>query len=240
MNEATQEQAQEPASTEAATEVQTSPARPEWLPEKYKSAEDLAKAYKELEGKLGTKETDLRAKLSEELKAEAYKDRPKSAGDYKLPEGVDETSAVDNEMLKWWSELSYESGYGQDKFQKGIEMYNEAMKNGAPDIEAEMKKLGESANDRISAASAFANKFFPKDALPAVARMCETSDGIVALEAVMEAMKDGSFAADATTSTRLDEGKLQEMMRDERYFHPAKRDPSFIRQVEAGFKKLYG
>lgn len=30
-------------------------ARPEWLPEKFKSPEDLAKAYTELEGKLGTK-----------------------------------------------------------------------------------------------------------------------------------------------------------------------------------------
>ena len=39
------------------------PARPEWLPEKYNSGEDLAKAYKELESKLGTKEEDLRAKF---------------------------------------------------------------------------------------------------------------------------------------------------------------------------------
>ena len=39
--------------------------RPEWLPEKYKTGEDLAKAYKELESKLGTKEEDLRARFIE-------------------------------------------------------------------------------------------------------------------------------------------------------------------------------
>ena len=37
--------------------------RPEWLPEKYKSGEDLAKAYKELESKLGTKDEDIRAEV---------------------------------------------------------------------------------------------------------------------------------------------------------------------------------
>ena len=39
------------------------PERPEWLPEKYKSGEDLAKAYKELESKLGTREDEFREKF---------------------------------------------------------------------------------------------------------------------------------------------------------------------------------
>ena len=41
--------------------------RPEWLPEKYKTGEDLAKAYKELESKLGTKDEDIRAELLKEI-----------------------------------------------------------------------------------------------------------------------------------------------------------------------------
>lgn len=32
--------------------------RPDWLPEKFKSAEDMAKAYSELEGKLGSRQSD--------------------------------------------------------------------------------------------------------------------------------------------------------------------------------------
>lgn len=43
----------EPTATEGATEE-----RPTWLPEKFKSAEDLAKAYSELEAKLGGKKDD--------------------------------------------------------------------------------------------------------------------------------------------------------------------------------------
>ena len=45
--------------------------RPEWLPEKFKSAEDMAKAYGELEGKLGKSETE---KESEPTKEETNKD----------------------------------------------------------------------------------------------------------------------------------------------------------------------
>jgi hypothetical protein len=68
------------------------------LPEKYSSGEDLAKAYKELESKLGTKEEDIRNKLLEEIQTEAFGDRPDSAGDYQLPDIVDDELAVDNEF----------------------------------------------------------------------------------------------------------------------------------------------
>src|SRR6056300_1544635 len=80
-----------------AEDLQPKDERPEWLPEKYKTGEDLAKAYKELESKLGTKEEDLRAKFMEEIQSEAFKDRPESAGDYQLPDFVDDEAAIDNE-----------------------------------------------------------------------------------------------------------------------------------------------
>lgn len=225
-------------STEAAVSAQPSPERPEWLPEKYKTGEDLAKAYKELETKLGTKDADLRQKIIEELQTEAYSDRPESAGDYQLPDIVDESMAVDNELLQWWAEHSFENGYSQEEFQKGIEMYASAIMGTQPDLESEAKRLGDNANDRITAASAFANKFFPQDALPAIERMCESAEGIIALEAIMDALKDGSFSTDSAPAGRLDEGKLQEMMRDERYWKT--RDPHFIKEVSEGFKRLYG
>ncbi len=46
--------------------------RPEWLPEKYKSGEDLAKAYKELESKLGTKDEDIRNQVLKEIETESF------------------------------------------------------------------------------------------------------------------------------------------------------------------------
>ena len=224
--------------TEADVEQSSAPERPEWLPEKYSSGEDLAKAYKELESKLGTKEEDIRSKLLEEIQTEAFSDRPESAGDYQLPDIVDDDLAVDNELLQWWSEHSFENGYGQEEFQKGIEMYAQAVNGSQPDLESEAKKLGDNANDRIQAASMFANKFFPEKALPAIERMCESHEGILALEAIMEATKDGSFSGGSQPTGQITQTELDEMMNDPRYWD--KNDAAYVRQVEEGYKRLYG
>ena len=223
--------------TEADVEKSSAPERPEWLPEKYSSGEDLAKAYKELESKLGSKEEDIRNKLLEEIQTEAFSDRPESAGDYQLPDIVDDELAVDNELLQWWSEHAFENGYGQDEFQKGIEMYAQAINASQPDLESEAAKLGDNANDRIQAASMFANKFFPEKSLPAIERMCESHEGILALEAIMEATKDGSFSENMQPSGRVTQDDLNELMSHPDYW----KDGSLVRkQVEQGFKDLYG
>lgn len=223
--------------TEADVQQAESPQKPEWLPEKYNTGEDLAKAYKELESKLGTKEEDIRSKLMEEIQSEAFSDRPETAGDYQLPESIDQESAVDNKLLSWWADHSFENGYSQDEFEKGIAMYAEAIGDSQPDIQAEAQKLGDNAEQRIEAASLFANKFFPEAALPAIERMCESHEGIVALEAIMEAMKDGSFAGDTQATAGASEKELREMMNDPRYWKD--RDPHFIKQVTEGFQQMY-
>ena len=243
MNETVAEATAE-AATEAPTEERdfvvaedSQPQRPEWLPEKYNTGEDLAKAYKELESKLGTKEEDIRSKIIEEIQTEAFSERPESAGDYQLPDIVNEELAVDNELLKWWADHSYENGFSQEEFNKGIEMYAQAVGSEEPDLDAEAAKLGDNANDRIQAASMFANKFFPAEAIPAVERMCESHEGILALEAVMEAMKDGSFTAETQPTAGQSEAELREMMNDPRYWKD--RDPHFVKQVTEGFQGLY-
>ena len=234
-SESTEPAAAEPRDFVVAEDTQ--PERPEWLPEKYNTGEDLAKAYKELESKLGGKEEDIRGKLLEEIQAEAFGDRPETAGDYQLPDIIDEESAVDSELLQWWSEHAFENGYGQEEFQQGIEMYAQAISRSEPDIEAESAKLGDNANDRIQAASLFANKFFPEDALPAIERMCESHEGIIALESIMEAMKDGSFANNTQATAGASEQQLREMMNDPRYWK--ERDPHFINEVTKGYQQIY-
>lgn len=213
--------------------------RPEWLPEKYKTGEDLAKAYKELESKLGTKEEDFRAKFMEEIQAEAFKDRPETAGDYQLPDFVDEEAAVDNELLQWWSEHSFENGYSQDEFQKGLEMYMNAVQGDMPDTEAEMQKLGDNANARIEAAALFANQFFGEEHMPSIERLTETAEGLQTLEFIMEKMKSPSVNADSNPVGQITEESLRAMMEDERYWHPARRNNDYIKEVNDGFQKLY-
>lgn len=212
--------------------------RPEWLPEKFKTPEDLAKSYTELQSKLGAKDEDIRASIIEEIQNEAFADRPESASDYKLPESVDSEDAIDNELLKWWSDHSYENGFSQEEFEQGIEMYAQAIAGQQPDLEHEASQLGDNANTRIEAASVFANKFFPEEALPAIERMCETHEGIIALEVIMEKMKDGNFTEGSSPSAGPNLTELQQMMQDERY-RGYNKDPNFIKQVDDGFARLY-
>jgi hypothetical protein len=56
----------------------------------------------------------------------------------------------------------------------------------------------------------------------------------------MEAMKDGSFTESASPASGMSESDLREMMKDDRYWNPAQRDPYFVKKVEEGFKKIYG
>tara|TARA_R110000822_G_scaffold95981_1_gene218916 strand:- start:413 stop:1168 length:756 start_codon:yes stop_codon:yes gene_type:complete len=206
---------------------------------KYKTSDDLAKAYKELESKLGTKEEDLRKSIMGEIETEAFKDRPESVNDYVLPDTVD--SSEENELLSWWSAHAFENGFGQEEFEKGIEMYAQSVGNDSgPNLEAEAAKLGENSSTRIESANLFATKFFPAEAIPAIERMCESHEGIIALEHIMREMKEPSFSEATSQTSGLNSQALTEMMQDERYHNPAKRDRHFIAQVDAGFKSLYG
>lgn len=215
-------------------------ARPEWLPEKFKTAEDLVNSYTNLEGKLGQKEEEIRNALIEELSQEAFSNRPETAGDYQLPETIDDEMAVDNPLLKWWSDTAFENGYSQEQFEEGINMYAEALNAGAPDYEAEISKLGDNAEARQEAASLFANQFFEEKHLPAIERMCETADGIEALEFMMQSMKQGGPSIDGQPVSTVTQDQLNQMMLDPRYHDPVKRDKTFIAEVDAGFKRLYG
>lgn len=219
-------------------DLKAAPERPEWLPEKYKTPEDLAKAYKELESKLGTKEEDLRNKFMEEIQAEAFKDRPEKVGDYELPDNFSQ-EATNDEFFQWWANHSFENGYGQAEFAKGLEMFEKAVSQTAPDFDAEMKKLGDNANARVEAAALFARQFFPEEQMPAVERLTETAEGLMALELVMSKLKSPSVNSTSNSIGQVTLDELTSMMKDERYWNQARRDPNFVKQVNEGFQRLH-
>ena len=55
----------------------------------------------------------------------------------------------------------------------------------------------------------------------------------------MNALKSSTSIGDAAPTGLANEDGLREMMKDERYWNMAKRDPNYVRQVEEGFQKLY-
>jgi len=55
-------------------------ARPEWLPEKFNTAEDLVSSYSNLESKLGKGEEELRESITKEMNDQMLADRPAYSG----------------------------------------------------------------------------------------------------------------------------------------------------------------
>jgi len=232
MSEAT-DNVEAPAEAPEAVTTEVADSRPEWLPEKFNTPEDLVNSYSSLESKLGKGESELRESIMNEIESEAFANRPEKAGDYTLPEGMDELATDPN--IEWWSNFAWENGFSQDEFNEGLSR----MMPPQPDLDAEIEKLGDNANARIEAVALWSQKNLPAEFEQEVMRMGETAEGVQLLEHFMSALASGSVSGDATTPTVLGKQELESMMKDPRYWDNTRRDPAYVRQVDEGFAKLY-
>jgi len=212
--------------------------RPEWLPEKYNTGEDLAKAYKQLESKLGSKDDEIRSEVLKQIEEESFKDRPDNAGDYQLPDFIDDDTVFNDEVLKWWADHSFTYGFSQEEFSEGLEKIINSAMDSSINPEQEMEKLGDNANARVEAAALFSQKFFGEEHMPSIERLAETSEGVQVIEFIMEKLQSSPLGSEATPSAQITIESLREMMKDERYWNPAKRNSDFVKQVDEGFQKL--
>jgi len=241
-NELTENVSRE-TSVDAAMDTVAPVERPEWLPEKFTKAEDLAKSYTELETMVGKKEEEYRDKFQKELEEEAFKDRPESKGEYVISEEaqklLDMGAVTDNKLLEWWSQTSFENGYNQEEFNSGIMMYLEQISETLPNPEQEMQKLGDNANVRVEAASLFANQYFPKNLISTVELLASTAEGVQVLEHIQEQTKGINVSSPSQPINQINEAQLRDLMASDEYHNPTKRNPEVVRQVESGFKQLY-
>ena len=236
--------------TESATETPTEvsppttnesvaePTRPTWLNEKFETGEDLQKSYDELASKLGKSREDVKSEVLQELETEAYANRPASAGDYQIPEILDEAEAATNPLLKWWADYSWDNGLSQEEFNEGIAKWAEHTGSNQPDLEQVKKDLGDNANARVEATQLFVNKFFPEDLRDAVAELGTSAEGIKALELIQRSMQQAQPNNQATAPAKQTIEDLMAKMRDPRYYDPARRDKAYVQEVTNGFKAL--
>ena len=227
------EEAAPPAEAEQTAPVEQ-PNRPEWLPEKFNTPEDLANSYNELQKKLGAKEEDLKNSLKNELLA----DRPEAADKYEIPEDVD----VTDPQLQWWANTAFERGMSQEEFTKGIDMAREIMASQLPNLDEEAAKLGDNANERIDAASAYARANFDESMHGAISRLFESHEGVLLMERIMEMGKGSTLTPEGGSAPQgmtLDD--LKEMQKDDRYGlgNPAMRDTAYVKKVDEAFRNFY-
>jgi len=236
-----QTQTEETSAPEVTNTTEAVVDRPQWLPEKFKNAEDMATAYGELSTKLGKGEEELRGTITKEMEEKAFADRPATVGEYVLPETIDEADAVDNELLNWWSKYSWDNGLSQGEFAEGIEKYANALDGQQPDLQSVQKELGDNATVRVQAVQLWMNKFFPDTAMQeAVAQLGSSSAGIKALEHVIEQTKGSNVATTAPVNMQMTQADVEAKMKDPRYWQQGRRDTAFVQEVNSDWQRLHG
>ena len=244
--EVTQEQpVQEDVSRE------TLPERPEEVPEKFwnaetgeKRIEDLVKSYNHVE-KLSTgKKEELREEVLKDLQNEAIQDLPESAEAYTLPklvEGITEEMVEQNPLTGWWRNKCHDMGLDQEQFEDGINQYVDLMLGNQPNLEDEVKKLGENANARLDAVSGFTNSNFTPEENEIISTTLGTNAvGIGILEKIINLTKSRVSNADAVAQPQreLTVADVKAMMNDKRYYDSRYREPDFVKKVDEAWSRL--
>ena len=207
--------------------------RPEWLPEKFKTAQDLVDSYSQLESKLGKSQEELR----ESILAEIEKDIPESSGAYEVPDELPIVFQNNEDMLIRYAEFAYKNGFSQEEFAENLNELASFIP--VPDLKAEREKLGENANARIEAVALWARSQFPSEFQEEILRIGQSAGGVKLLENIMQNLSDTEVNSNTVAPARLTEDDLRSMMSDPRYWNQTKRDVGFIKQVDEGFSKLY-
>lgn len=239
--------AKAPIATEA--QEQTVSDKPEFVQDKFWDAdrkevnlENLASSYNALEKKLGSRTEDLSKQVRQDLEQERLGKTPE---EYKvnvpeLPENVDVSVSDDMEIVQWWKDTAKKNGLSQEQFDEGVNAFvNNAMAS-LPDVNAEMKKLGDSSKERVEAAELWSKKNLSPEAYSTFSSIASTADGVKAIEEIMKMTKDSPMPRTPTqVSVTPDLGDLKSMMNDPRYYDSNKRDDSYIKRVTELYEKAY-
>ena len=137
-----------------ATEVeepQSEQERPEWLPEKFKSAEDLAKAYGELESKLGSNREESTQQEEEAVESETESTTEPSPVATLIENAVDEYKNSEGQLADETYEALAKAGISRDLIHRHV-AGQEAL------IEKEVTKIQSAANGDYEAMAEWAGK----------------------------------------------------------------------------------
>lgn len=221
------------------------PSRPEYIEEKFWDGkqvrvEDLAKSYREIQGKFSTRMDDLKKIARTEVEQERFKARPAKLEDYKLtPSKPDDFKnfAIDekSELAQWFRKTAHDNGWDQNTVHQAIDLYAKDMLARQPNIEEQMKLLGENGPKRVEDLSLWLKSKVSADNYNALKGFATSAAAVQALEELAAKTSDFRMGGNNTgTSTAgvktLPE--IQNMMRDPRYYDPHRSDPAYRKEVE--------
>tara|TARA_Y100001951_G_scaffold103820_1_gene113604 strand:- start:295 stop:1041 length:747 start_codon:yes stop_codon:yes gene_type:complete len=223
------------------------PERPDYIPEKFYNpetgeirTEEMAKSYTQLEAFSKGKEAEMEEKIINKLAAEHEENIPEKYELPALPEGITVEMVEENPMFSWWTNVAKENGMSQEEFEGGVVQYVDIMMGNQPDMETEMKVLGENGKARVDAVDAWAQKTFPPEEYEAIAfGLGSSAIGVQALERIIEMNKTGVKSEQFTQpEKKLTMADARAMMADPRYHDARYRDEAYVAKVDAAFRML--
>lgn len=232
-----QQQAEEtishlPPDTEASPDAEAvateeTDTRPEWLPEKFKSAEDLAGAYAELQKKF-------------------------SQGKHKVPDDYDQSVfsdagiPEDDELYSTYLDWAKDNGISQNAFDqlagKFIELAGGQAEQAEISYKEEYEKLGPNADATIKGMTQWAQSLVNKgvwgqDDFDEFKIMGGTAQGLKALQKIRSYYGDKQIPIDVgPVDGAPSKDELQSMISKPEY----QTDPAYRAKVEKLFDKVYG
>ena len=218
----------------AETAEATSESRPDWLLEKFSSAEDQAKAYSDLYGAYSRKTDKLRSEIEAEIQGNMSQaiGVPETIDGYLYPDGFDAPSEGIDTALKSWAK---ENNVSSDAFESLIgEVYAQTQ----PNLEAEAEKLGENFENRINSVNNWITKNINKQHFDQVHRLMTTAEGVEFFESMMEMTGSRGFAPEGG-ETRMPSGamtreEIREMQADPRFGE----NPAYTEQVRDMWRRF--
>ena len=197
--------------------------KPEWLKDKYKSVEDQAKAYAELEKKFG-----------------GFTGSPEGDYEMKVPEGISGEYDMDDPRIEWFQGIAKESNMSQDTFDQMLSGFVK-MEQEANDPEAakniEIQALGKNANARLRDLGDWGKANLDTDQFEGFKGLATTAAGVQVLEALIAKTSEGKMPTSNTVrSPGLTKEMLDDMIADPKYQTSA----SFRSEVKEKFEQFHG
>jgi hypothetical protein len=183
--------------------------RPEWLKDKYKSAAEQAKAYVEVEKKLG-----------------AFKGAPEEY-DLSLQDYPELKFSKEDPMLQDFLAKAKENGVSQEYVTELLTTYAQALTINVPDADAEMKKIGPNAQQDLQILSQWAGQHLDKEEYKAFTSMVTTANAFKVFDKLRQAATMSDITPGQPPQQRETEEQVRALISDPRY----ETDPAFRADV---------
>lgn len=173
--------------------------KPEWLKDKYKTAADQAKAYSELEKRLG-----------------AFTGAPDKY-DLTLPDYPEVQFRDEDPMLKDFLESAKKNGVSQEYVSEILGTYAKALTANIPDAEAEIQKLGANGKEQVQLLAQWGSANLSPDEYGIFKGLITTASAVRLFEKLKMLSTQSEVAPPAGQPPRETEQEVLKLVNDPQY-----------------------